>query len=106
MVPRVLKKREKLEDIAPGEAAVAEIGGEQATIARDHLGGLHAVKPTCAHMGCIVSWNDAEESWDCPCHGSRYSVDGQMLNAPTTKDLTKAEPVSESVVWVQGATPV
>jgi Rieske Fe-S protein len=52
---------------------------------------LHGIKPTCGHMGCVVRWNDAEESWDCPCHGSRYGIDGHMLNAPTTKDLATVD---------------
>jgi glycine/D-amino acid oxidase-like deaminating enzyme/nitrite reductase/ring-hydroxylating ferredoxin subunit len=90
-VPRLLKKHEKVEDIAPGEARSAEIGGKNATVARDGKGGLHAVIPTCTHLGCVVTWNDEEESWDCPCHGSRYSADGQMLNGPTTRDLTRVE---------------
>jgi Rieske Fe-S protein len=91
VVPRVLKAHEKIEDIKPGEAKATQIGGEEVTVGRDQAGEPHAVKTTCRHLGCVVTWNDAEESWDCPCHGSRYSADGQMLNAPTTKDLTKVE---------------
>jgi Rieske Fe-S protein len=40
-------------------------------------------------MGCVVSWNNAEESWDCPCHGSRFNADGQIIHAPAKKDLGK-----------------
>jgi Rieske Fe-S protein len=65
-VPRLLKRHEKPEDIQPGESASTEIGGEKATVARTADGRLHAVKPSCAHLGCVVTWNDAEETWTAP----------------------------------------
>ena len=50
-------------------------------------GAVHAVSPVCTHLGCIVRFNVAERSWDCPCHGSRYDVDGAVLQGPATRAL-------------------
>jgi Rieske Fe-S protein len=50
-------------------------------------GDFKVVSATCTHLGCTVKWNAAETSWDCPCHGSRFDVDGRILNAPATRPL-------------------
>jgi Rieske Fe-S protein len=51
-------------------------------------GGLHLHSAVCPHLGCVVHWNDAERSWDCPCHGSRFDAkDGHRLNGPATRGL-------------------
>ncbi|MFC5875902.1 Rieske 2Fe-2S domain-containing protein [Chryseobacterium arachidis] len=57
---------------------------------------MHLVKSTCPHAKCEVRWNCAELSWDCPCHGSRFNVNGKMLTGPTVKDLQRIESESES----------
>ncbi|MCO6502563.1 MAG: Rieske 2Fe-2S domain-containing protein, partial [Acidimicrobiales bacterium] len=59
-------------------------GGDTVAAYRDPAGELHVVSPTCTHLGCTVAWNDAEDTWDCPCHGSRFDVDGTVLNGPAT----------------------
>jgi glycine/D-amino acid oxidase-like deaminating enzyme/nitrite reductase/ring-hydroxylating ferredoxin subunit len=74
-------------DIGPGEAAVTEFGGDTLACYRDDSGALYALSAVCTHLGCIVSWNAAERSWDCPCHGSRFGVDGAVLQAPATEPL-------------------
>jgi Rieske Fe-S protein len=84
-----ISKPKDIKDMANGEGAIAEVEGDRLAVFKDDLGKIHAVKPACAHMGCIVSWNDAERSWDCPCHGSRYDYDGPVLHSPTVKDLKK-----------------
>jgi Rieske Fe-S protein len=48
---------------------------------------MHAVSPTCTHLGCEVTFNTAERTWDCPCHGSRFDIDGRVLEGPAVKDL-------------------
>lgn len=52
--------------------------------------------PTCTHLGCVLSWNEAEKSWDCPCHGSRYDARGKVLHGPAVTDLTTLEPIKGS----------
>lgn len=74
-------------DLAPGEGKIFKIDGQPIGITKDPNGGLHAVNASCTHMKCTVSWNLTEKSWDCPCHGARYSMDGKVLNGPASQDL-------------------
>lgn len=92
-----------LAELTPGEGKVVEVDGEKVAAYRDETGGLHTVSPFCAHLGCVVSWNSAETTWDCPCHGSRYDYDGHAIQGPTIKDLApkptsgqKAQPPARS----------
>lgn len=80
-------QRRGANDIAPGEAAVVGIGANQVAAYRDEGGALHAVSAVCTHLGCIVNWNPAEKTWDCPCHGSRFGFDGRVIHGPAVKDL-------------------
>jgi Rieske Fe-S protein len=54
---------------------------------RDHDGELHTVNPVCTHLGCPLHWNQGDTTWDCNCHGSRYTADGKILDGPTTMPL-------------------
>jgi Rieske Fe-S protein len=65
--------------------------GRQLALARDDAGQPHAVSARCTHLGCIVSYNDAERSWDCPCHGSRFGLDGDVLEGPAVRPLPPVE---------------
>lgn len=85
------EKLEEVVDLAPGEGQVVEFEGHTIALSRDSNGILHAVNPTCTHMKCSVHWNHAEQSWDCPCHGARYSPDGKVLNGPAVKALEFVE---------------
>ena len=73
--------------IPPGEGKVVEADGQKVAVVRDGDGGIQTLDPTCMHMGCTVAWNNAERSWDCPCHGSRYDARGRVLGSPTVRDL-------------------
>jgi glycine/D-amino acid oxidase-like deaminating enzyme/nitrite reductase/ring-hydroxylating ferredoxin subunit len=79
------------DDLAPGQAAVSCMGLEQVAGYRDDAGKLHAVSATCTHLGCIVTWNEGERSWDCPCHGSRFDHEGRVLHGPAVKDLQRKQ---------------
>ncbi len=76
-------------ELRPDEGAVVEADGRRVGAYRDADGRLHAVALTCTHLGCHVNWNPAERSWDCPCHGSRYDVDGHILHGPAVRPLDR-----------------
>lgn len=84
-------------DIPPGHGAVVRVGGKQCAVHRDESGSLHAVSARCTHLGCIVSFNDVEQEWECPCHGSRFAPDGRILQGPAVRPLEKRD-ISESNV--------
>jgi glycine/D-amino acid oxidase-like deaminating enzyme/nitrite reductase/ring-hydroxylating ferredoxin subunit len=77
------------ETLGKGEGAIVRMRGRRRAAYRDETGELHVLSPVCRHLGCIVSWNPAERSWDCPCHGSRYSGEGSVIQGPTVKDLKR-----------------
>ncbi|WP_019914922.1 FAD-dependent oxidoreductase [Paenibacillus sp. HW567] len=83
----------KARDLGRDEGAVVFYDGKRAGAYRDPEGKLHLVDTTCTHLGCECEWNEGERSWDCPCHGSRYSVDGDVLEGPATVSLTKLEAI-------------
>ena len=76
-----------LEDIKPGDGKVIEREQQKWGVYRDNSGRIHAVSATCTHMKCIVNWNQRERTWDCPCHGSRFSLDGKVIEGPALTDL-------------------
>ena len=88
---RLRTETRSVADLAPGEAAVLVEGTERVAVYRDEAGAVHAVSPVCTHMGCTVTWNTAEITWDCPCHGSRFTCDGEVIQGPAVKDLEPKE---------------
>jgi glycine/D-amino acid oxidase-like deaminating enzyme/nitrite reductase/ring-hydroxylating ferredoxin subunit len=84
---RLRTETRSVADLAPGEAAVLVEGSQRVAVYRDEAGAVHAVSPVCTHMGCTVTWNTAETTWDCPCHGSRFNCDGEVIQGPAVKDL-------------------
>ncbi|WP_295124713.1 (2Fe-2S)-binding protein, partial [uncultured Chitinophaga sp.] len=81
-------KLDVLADIAPGEARIVKYEGAKLAIYKDESGEVYMNNPACTHIHCDVAWNSAEKSWDCPCHGSRFSYTGEMLTGPARKDLS------------------
>ena len=79
-------------DLAPGDGAILRRGADRTGVYRDETGDLHAVSARCTHVGCLVRFNGAERSWDCPCHGSRFALDGAVLQGPAVEPLARKEP--------------
>jgi glycine/D-amino acid oxidase-like deaminating enzyme/nitrite reductase/ring-hydroxylating ferredoxin subunit len=79
-------------EVPPGEARVIRSGTDRTGVYRDEAGALHAVSMRCTHLGCLVRFNGAERSWDCPCHGSRFDVDGAVLEGPAVQPLERRTP--------------
>jgi glycine/D-amino acid oxidase-like deaminating enzyme/nitrite reductase/ring-hydroxylating ferredoxin subunit len=82
------REKEALESVAPGSAAIVDIEGERFAAYRDESGKLSVVSPVCTHMKCVVQWNGFERTWDCPCHGSRFGIDGSVIEGPALAGLT------------------
>jgi len=80
-------KPHSFDELAPGAAAILKIDGRNVAGYRDEAGALHAVSGVCTHMGCLVGWNETDRSWDCPCHGSRFALDGSVIHGPAVKPL-------------------
>jgi len=79
------------DEIAPGEGAVLGIGPNKRAVYKDEQGGVHQRSALCAHLGCVVTWNGLEKTWDCPCHGSRYDRYGEVITGPANKGLAPWE---------------
>ena len=88
---RLRGQADSVDDIAPGSGAVLRVGGERCAVHRDDAGQLHAVSAQCTHLGCIVHFNDAERAWECPCHGSRFAVDGTVIQGPANRPLERKD---------------
>ena len=82
-------------ELAPGEGDIVTLDGDPVAAFRDDDGTLHAVSATCTHLGCRVAFNTAERSWDCPCHGSRFDIDGRVIQGPALHDLEAKLPADE-----------
>jgi glycine/D-amino acid oxidase-like deaminating enzyme/nitrite reductase/ring-hydroxylating ferredoxin subunit len=80
-----------LRALKPGEGAVVRRGLRKLAVYRDPEGTLHERSAVCTHLGCIVAWNPLERCWDCPCHGSQFSPDGEPINGPAFKPLARVE---------------
>jgi len=78
-----------VDEIAPDSGAVLRRGLTKVAVYRDEKGTTHECSAVCTHLGCIVHWNSAEKTWDCPCHGSRFDKLGRVINGPANSDLKR-----------------
>lgn len=81
------KESESFKQLKPGSGKLLSVDGERVAAYRDEQGHLFTLRPVCTHAGCIVQWNGEEKSWDCPCHGARYDIEGRVITGPATAPL-------------------
>ena len=79
------------DDLEPGHGGLVDAAGRQLAVFRDEQGRTYELSPRCTHMGCTVDWNDSARTWDCPCHGSRFSCTGEMQHGPAASDLKQTD---------------
>lgn len=84
-----------VESLRPGEGKVGNVDGKFTAVCRDKSGNLHHHNPRCVHMGGVVHWNAAEQTWDCPVHGGRYAACGTRIYSPPESDLVKPDEKAE-----------
>ncbi|HEX3012127.1 MAG TPA: FAD-dependent oxidoreductase [Syntrophomonadaceae bacterium] len=87
----------KSRDLARGEAEVIDYEGDRMGIYRDEDSKIHMIDTTCTHLGCELAWNSAEKTWDCPCHGSRFSYEGDIVEGPAINKLNHARDEKNTV---------
>jgi glycine/D-amino acid oxidase-like deaminating enzyme/nitrite reductase/ring-hydroxylating ferredoxin subunit len=80
-----------VDEIGPGGGAIVRRGLRKVAVHRDESGELHERSAYCTHLGCVVAWNGAERTWDCPCHGSRFGVDGGVVHGPAVAPLAEVD---------------
>jgi glycine/D-amino acid oxidase-like deaminating enzyme/nitrite reductase/ring-hydroxylating ferredoxin subunit len=78
-----------LDQVRTNQGMIINLDGKKVAAYRDARGQLSLCSPVCTHLKCIVAWNNAEKTWDCPCHGSRFKPTGEVLSGPAEKDLEK-----------------
>ncbi len=81
------RKPKSYDELEPGHAAIMKVDGENVAAFKDEGGVVHAVSAVCTHMGCLVGWNATDRTWDCPCHGSRFELSGEVIHGPATQPL-------------------
>lgn len=87
---RFMRKPKQVADhLKPGEGALIALKGKAVAVYRDEQGNLTNLSPVCPHAGCTVQWNASEKTWDCPCHGSRFSATGQVKEGPAVRNLAR-----------------
>ncbi len=88
---------ERLHDIKEGTGGIIELDDKKIGVYKDNNGKIYAVKPVCTHLGCELTWNNLENTWDCPCHGSRFTYEGKSIYDPSIKDLETYEIENKSI---------
>jgi Rieske Fe-S protein len=80
-----------LSEIKPDEGKLVDFENEKIAVYKSKAGKIFALNPVCTHAKCIVNFNAEEKSWDCPCHGGRFDLDGKVLTGPPRHDLQKID---------------
>ena len=80
--------KERAEELKNGEGKVVDLDGEKVGVYKDEDGNLHTVSANCPHMGCELSFNAEEKTWECPCHGSLFDCNGMLLNNPAGEGIS------------------
>ena len=89
-------------DVRPGTGAVLRRGLQKIAVYRGEDGQVTVCSATCPHLGGVVRWNSAEQSWDCPCHGSRFAPTGEVLNGPANDPLERLDAPAEESLGIPG----
>jgi glycine/D-amino acid oxidase-like deaminating enzyme/nitrite reductase/ring-hydroxylating ferredoxin subunit len=87
---------ESTEDLAAGSGRIISVDRRKTAAYRNEDGQLTLLSPVCPHMGCVVSWNETERTWDCPCHGSRFAATGEVIAGPAESPLAAHEPKEDA----------
>ncbi|MBR2240647.1 MAG: FAD-dependent oxidoreductase [Clostridia bacterium] len=91
LINKIKPAKDEFDAIPLGDGGIIEIDGDKVGVYKKENGEIYAVKPYCGHLGCLVTWNNLEKTWDCPCHGSRYDYKGNIITEPTVKGLEKSD---------------
>ncbi len=78
-------------ELKPGEGAIMRDGVSKIAVLKDESGQVNKLTAVCPHLGCVVAWNSTERTWDCPCHGSRFSAEGRVYQGPANEDLAEVD---------------
>lgn len=91
LIKEHLRPPASLEEIPRNSGGIVKIDGKKCAVYLDEHGKKTVLSPVCPHMGCVVGWNDAEKTWDCPCHGSRFTSHGDLMSGPAESGLEPHE---------------
>lgn len=76
-------------ELVSGQGAIMRKNLSKIAVYRDATGNVHEFSAVCPHLGCIIQWNTHEKTFDCPCHGSRFTAYGKVINGPSNRDLSR-----------------
>lgn len=91
VINKIKDIEEYIKDVKNGEGKIIEIDGKKVGAYRNENGEIYLVKPYCSHLGCMLSWNNLDKTWDCPCHGSKFTYEGKQIYDPAIKDLERID---------------
>lgn len=94
----IKQDKENTGGIKPGAGSIIRLKGKRLAVFKDHSGEVKIVSAVCTHLGCIVHWNNVENSWDCPCHGSRFEISGEIIEGPATAPLKVVDKITLSAL--------